>query len=157
MMSVQMAHVFTTMQSVARDHKVTHPKWKKVAVSTCSLYPLEINESRNKGTTKYIYYHPGTALNHCILRFIKMDISFPYMLSEGKSCMYGGVYIIRSISSKDSEILSLCTSTLNDDSHIFDLTDTFVIIIHYSEYSTERILFYATYASSYRIFIAQPY
>ena len=143
----------------ARDHEVTHPELKKGGrVSACNVYPLEINESKIKGTTKYIYYHPGTALNHCILRFIKMDISFPYMLSEGNSCMYGGVYIIRSISSEDSEILSLCTSAFNLQPsafyppvkrHIFDLTNTSVIIIHYSEYSTERVLFYANYGSSY--------
>ena len=107
----------------------------------CPSFPLEINESKIKGTTKYIYSY-SSFVKHCIIRFIKMDISFPYMLSEGNSCMYGGLYIVQ----RGSEILSLCTSSLNVKRRIVVRNDLLVIIIHYSEYSTERILFYAEHS-----------
>ena len=67
------------------------------------------------------------------------------MFSEGHSCMYGGLYIVQSISYKDSERLSLCTSTLKSHVYISSLYNVSVVIIHYSEYSTGRILFYAKY------------
>ena len=76
---------------------------------------------------------------------MQMNIGFPYMLSEGNSCIYGGLYIVQSISSRDSEILSLCTSTFSRDRHICDFNNISVIIIHYSEYSSERIRFYAKF------------
>ena len=108
---------------------------------------LEIDKSQSKGTTKYIYKYPvSLLLRGIVLLNIKMDISFPYMFSEGHSCMYGGLYIVQSTLSKDSEVLSLCTSTFN--SYISSLENVSVVIIHYSEYSTERILFYAKYGTT---------
>ena len=137
-----------------RDHQVIHP-WpvrRHGSNYYCNFYPLEIDESESKGTTKYIYYFHTTirkenlrwTLGGCTLRLIETNIGFPYMLSEGNSCMYGGLYIVQSISSRDSEILSLCTSTF-DDRHISYFNNISVIIIHYSEYSSERILFYAKF------------
>ena len=116
-------------------------KEKLQKFDNCSPFPLEINESKSKGTTKYIYSY-SSFVKHCMIRFIKMDISFPYMLSEGNSCMYGGLYIVQ----RGSEILSLCTSSLNVNRRIVVRNDLLVIIIHYSEYSTERILFYAEHS-----------
>ena len=107
----------------------------------CPSYPLEINESKSKGTTKYIYSY-SAFISKCMISFIKMDISFPYMLSEGNSCMYGGLYIVQ----WGSEVLSLCTSSVNVNRRFVGLNNLFVIIIHYSEYSTERILFHAEHS-----------
>ena len=118
------------------------PSEKLQYIGECPSYPLEINESKSEGTTKYIYSY--RMVYSCMIRFIKMDISFPYMLSEGNSCMYGGVYILQ----WNSEILSLCTSTLNGNRHIAGSHGSLLIIIHYSEYSTERILFHAEHSKS---------
>ena len=107
----------------------------------CPTPALEINESKSKGTTKYI--HSNHWVWPCLIHIIKMDISFPYMLSEGNSCMYGGLYIVR----QDAEILSLCTSPLKVKRRTrAGFSDLFFIIIHYSEYSSERILLYAEYS-----------
>ena len=133
----------------ARNHQVK-PVRARHGDSRCPFNPLVIDETESKGTTKYIYYHPDTAsLKGCFLDIIKMDISSPYMLSEGNSCMYGGLYIIQSISSKDSEILSVCTLTSRANRYISDLNNISVLIIHYSEYSTERLLFMAEYNVTY--------
>ena len=128
----------------ARNHQLKSIRLHEA--TRCKFRPLII-DTESKGTTKYIYYHPDTAsLRGCGLVNIKMDISFPYMLSEGYSCMYGGLYVVQSISSKDSEVLSLCTLTVRAIMHISDLNNVSVIIIHYSEYSTEKILFRAVYS-----------
>ena len=116
---------------------------------------MTIHKVHSKGTTKYIYYSPDTfSLRRCVLRIYKINISFPYMLSEGNSCMYGGLYIVRSKSSEDSEILSLCNSidvrgrARNGELNyiiISDLKNVSVVIILYSEYSTESVEFIARY------------
>ena len=129
----------------ARDHQVIHG-----TELGCDYHnPLIIDEPESKGTTKYIFYH-HLILWDCLLIILKMDISFPYMLSEGDSCMYGGLYIVQSILSKDSERLSLCTSTLAVNRQISELNNIYVIIIHYSEYSREGILFHANYSDLYQ-------
>ena len=119
----------------------------------CPSHPLEINEPKSKGTTKYIYsYESDFFYNRyvCMIRFIKMDMSFPYMLSEGNSCMYGGLYMVKK---NGSEILSLCTPSLNVNRRYVDLmageiAGFHLLITHYSEYSAERILFYAEHSDS---------
>ena len=88
-------------------------------------FKLTIDESESKGTSNYIFYHPDFRGKGDLLEIKKMDISFPYMLSEGNSCMYGGLYIVQNILSSDSEILSLCTSILNGDSLITRLNNVF--------------------------------
>ena len=121
-------------------HAVRDHVTEKLHFDECPSHPLEINESKSKGTTKYIYTYSG--LSFCMIHFIKMDMSFPYMLIEGNSCMYGGAYIYV----HSSEILSLCTSTLNINRRYAGLTHLILLIIHYSEYSAERILFYAEHS-----------
>ena len=111
----------------------------------CPSHPLEINESKSKGTTKYMYFYGRSySLEACMIPFINIDISFPYMLSEGNSCMYGGLYIVDTLDT--DSIRSLCTLTLNGYRRIAYLWNLILIIIHYSEYSTERILFYAEHS-----------
>ena len=132
----------------ARDRQVKNLSIIKGRTeSPPSFEELRINEAHSKGTTKYIYYFPDTPLSRgWSMGIHTIIISFPYMLSEGNSCMYGGVYIVQSNSSKDSEILSYCTSHNSVHFRLIHLTDLrifFVVIIHYSEYSTERIDFYA--------------
>ena len=134
-----------------RDHQVIY-SWPVPDHSFYRFYPLIIDESESKGTTKYIYYYNDTCrenvrgtFEHCTLWLSEMNIGFPYMLSEGNSCMYGGLYIVQRFSSGDSEILSLCSSHFSGNRHISVFNNISVIIIHYSEYSSERILFYAEF------------
>ena len=106
---------------------------------------FRIYGSESKGTTKYIYHHLDTFFPFKFRGMkihIKVDIKIPYMFSEGHSCMYGGLYIVQNNS---SEILSLCTSTFNSSEYLVSIDKGSVVIIHYSEYSTGRILFYARY------------
>ena len=126
-------------------HAVQDHVTEKLHFRKCPSHPLEINESKSKGTTKYIYSYGSEGsgkLKDCMIHFIKMDLSFPYMLSEGNSCMYGGLFIEQ----YGSEILSLCTSSLNMNRRYVGLHR--LIITHYSEYSAERILFYAEHSDS---------
>ena len=79
----------------ARDHQVKNLR----IIKFCSrdTDPLEIDEAHSKGTTKYIYYHPELSPGReCRLMIFRTPFSFPYMLSEGNSCMYGGIYIVQS-------------------------------------------------------------
>ena len=86
---------------------------------------LRIYEAHSKGTTKYIYYFPDTTSSPgCFMDIRTIHFSFPYMLSEGNSCMYGGLYIVQSNSSKDSEVLSFCTSLNSDDYRLIRLTSS---------------------------------
>ena len=127
----------------------------KIGNSDSTMRSLEIDKSDSRGTTKYIYYHPPTISSaYYALHIIGMNISFPYMFSEGNSCMYGGVYIIRSVSVNHSEIASFCTPNSNKESdisdfrstrYVTDLINISIVIIHYAEYSTARIMFYAEY------------
>ena len=136
-----------SLGSFERAREYQEVEKRKPASIYCDIYPLQIDESESKGTTKYIYYHTPrlSGLRDCFLVIRKMDISFPYMLSEGNSCMYGGLYIVQRIRLNDSEILSLCHSTLDASIKISVQDISYVIVIHYSEYSTDRILLYADY------------
>ena len=137
-MSVQMILVFIITQSVQKE--------KNLRLIIDPKNPLRelliIDEAYSKGTTKYIYHHTPRGPDHeCRLSIETIPISFPYMLIEGISCMYGGVYITPIISSKDSVIPSLCTQT--ERYFETDLHDETVVIIHYSEYASENITFRA--------------
>ena len=105
---------------------------------------LILDEAHSKGTTKYIY-HIIAYRGGLQLKIHEMNISFPIMLNEGNSCMYGGIYIVRTISSKDSEILSLCSPTKRSISYVTRQNNISVVIIHYSEYSTEKMIFFSDY------------
>ena len=118
--------------------------------------PLQIHDSYSRGTTKYIYFHDAS--NTGALEIWHRNVSFPYMLYEGNSCMYGDIYIIQTSSSGDSEILSLCTALVIDGYSkqtilIEDLRNVSIVIIHYGEYSTERIRFYAYYQRQYHFYV----
>ena len=127
-------------------HAVRDRVTEKLHFRKCPSHPLEINKSKSKGTTKYIYSYDR--LDDCMISFINMDMSFPYMLREGSSCMYGGVYIIRYGYNR----MSLCTSSLNVNRRYVGLSNFVLLITHYSEYSAERILFYAKHSRSrYRV------
>ena len=114
--------------------------------------PLDINRI---GTTKYIYYHQDT--EHYV-EFVKlyenypMFLTFPSMLYEGHSCMYGGVYIVKTLLSKDVELFLLCTSSTiyseGYDIKVSDLYNISLLVIHYSEYSSKRLTFIAYYAKN---------
>ena len=72
---------------------------------------LSLNQSDYKDTTKYVYYHSGnnSAVIGTGININSMDLRLSYMLNEGNSCMYGGVYIVQTVLSKDVEILSCCS------------------------------------------------
>ena len=115
---------------------------------------LHIKTIKNKkivagrGTSKFIYLAStitpeGVEKGGIALDIKKMDISFPYMLYEEKSCMYGGVYIIDTSSSEHGhEILSLCDSRTQ---FLFNLPTwrVSIVIIHYEKYSAAGINFEA--------------
>ena len=154
----------------ARDYQVKHlvhitDIWEGQDIS------LEITTSDSKRTTKYIYYHPDTisSLSSFKLEIDNMDFGCyylfdpydpfdshdpyydPYCLYEGSSCLYGGIYIVQTVLSKDFETLSYCACHHKRvmipsarDIIIDDLHNVSIVIIHYSEYSRESF-FHATY------------
>ena len=92
-----------------------------------------IEKFDSKGTSKYIYYHPGTVSSYgLIICSRRMFIASPYMLYEGNSCMYGGIYI-KTLSSKDFELISIC-ALMGIHRQIPDINNVSIVIIHYSEY-----------------------
>ena len=112
---------------------------------------IHVDETAN-GTSKYIYSH-SLARHHrnkcfkkdTVLQINKVNISFPYMLHEQQSCMYGGVYIIDMSSSSDlyrDEVLSLCNPRIKFDINI-PTWDISILILHYEHYSGEQINFEA--------------
>ena len=113
---------------------------------------LKIHDLFREGTNKYIYFHhvnfKGT------LEIWERNVSFPFMLYEGRSCMYGGIYVVQTLLSMESEIVSLCTPVNDVDFDnakgnfgilIDDLRNVSVVVIHYSEYSTAKLSFNAIY------------
>ena len=111
-----------------------------------SRVQLHKRDSFSKGTYKYIYFHGAKFRGS--LEIWDSNVSFPFMLYEGSSCLYGGIYIVQTLLSMESEIISLCTPVSNSKRYrilIDDLRNVSVVIIHYSEYSTENIAFYARY------------
>ena len=116
--------------------------------NTYCKYPLHvrlrINETVNRGPTKYMYKHKPFPERDLILRALvtvnMMSVSFPYMIYEGHSCMYGGVYVIETLSSDVSEIFTHCnqSSTMNGEELDFNI-NIVKIVIHYIEYSGPTI------------------
>ena len=112
---------------------------------------IHMNEIANS-TSKYIYSNSLTSIcgwypyNYtAVLEIKKVNISFPYMLHEQQSCMYGGVYIIDKSSSSDlygDEVLSLCDTRTEFDINIPNWNFS-ILIIHYEHYSGEQINFEA--------------
>ena len=105
---------------------------------------LQINDTQNSGTTKYMFNNTAPIYSHNLGVQIEFairvnNISFPYKLYEGYSCMYGGIYIINSSSSSQSEVLSHCTPISTMNKLIIPRQDFSVVIIHYSEYSSHII------------------
>ena len=82
--------------------------------------------------------------------FIKeMSISLPYMMYEGYSCMYGGIYIIRALTSGDDEVLSHCAQRLRKGLAVTVKDQEFVVvIIHYGGYSGQTIKLVAQFDAS---------
>ena len=108
------------------------------------------------GTTQYIYYNQERT-GHFLFRTEWMNLNLPFMLYEGNSCMYGGVYIVKTLSSKEFELFSFCTPATFTSSErnfigllieFYDIYNFSVIIIHYSEYSSRRLIFQAKYIFS---------
>ena len=124
-------------------------RYYQVEFGIATYIDIDINRT---GTTKYIYYNQErTGDFHFMPEWINLNL--PFMLYEGNSCMYGGVYVVKTLSSKDVELFSFCTpatfnvSERNSIPIIFhDLYNFSVVIIHYSEYSPRRLKFHAEYS-----------
>ena len=109
---------------------------------------IQMDETTN-GTSKYIYINSSPRScslekKNVQLGIKKVNISFPYMLYEKKSCRYGGVYTI-DISSPDlcgDEVLSLCNPRIKFDVSIPNWKFS-LLIIHYEHYSGQKINFEA--------------
>ena len=141
----------------AMKTNITHFDKKEMCCSSLRVSVVCFNQATIKietvadgrGTSKFIYRastifpevrkrRRGIALD-----IKKMDISFPYMLYEGRSCMYGGVYIIdMSLLDGGNEIISLCDNRTKFLFHI-PTWRVLILIIHYEEYSAARIDFEA--------------
>ena len=111
---------------------------------------MQMDRTAN-GTSKYIYInnispcYPNVDETNVVLDIKKVDISFPYMLYERQSCMYGGVYITDTLSSSDlygDEVLSLCNPTTKFEINIPNWEFS-ILIIQYEHYSGEKINFEA--------------
>ena len=108
---------------------------------------LRINESVSKGPTKYMYKHNTSILTSYdpgVRTFITINvisISFPYMIYEGLSCMYGGIYMIDTLSSNVFETFSHCDPGNIMNGKRLDFSNVVIIIIHYIEYSGSSIIF----------------
>ena len=108
---------------------------------------LLIDDRISKGTSKYIYNLSRTYIDYPFdmslsLTVGKIKIGFPYMLFEGHGCIYGGLYIIETLSTGDTELWSHC-----DQSEIIDLNlnmparQLVILLFHYSGYSADEISF----------------
>ena len=117
---------------------------------------LEIDETVNRSPTKYIYNHSSLLQTfssdfrfinnkfHSIFTVNKMSVSFPYMIYEGHSCMYGGMYMVDTLSPDVTEVLSHCDPvSLLYGKELFLKNSTVMIIINYMEYSGPTIIFEA--------------
>ena len=108
---------------------------------------LKIKKFDSKGTRKYFYYHPETVSSIGLhIRFLQTFVASPYtfvaspyVLYEGNSCMYGGLYFVKTLSSTDFELFSVCTH-LTVPILIDDLRNVSVVTIHYSEYSSKTLM-----------------
>ena len=112
------------------------------------LWTITLDKSDSRGTNSYIKDFHNEVPSRLSLH--EMHVSFPYMLYEGGSCMYGGIYIIETFPSRESEILSHCTSfsskilqTLEFDVRNFSIG---LLLVHYSGYSREKIYFFASFS-----------
>ena len=104
------------------------------------------------GTSKYMYNNsqPNPKLmskpSSIELNTAKITVGLPYMMHEGYGCMYGGLYIIETLSSHDSELWSYCPGSESNDLHIIvPLNNSVIIFIHYDGYSPERVSFEADF------------
>ena len=90
---------------------------------------IYVSETDTKGTHKYLYFHSNSIQSE--LEILDSNVIFPYMLYKGKSCMYGGIYIVQTLSSNDTEILSICSqSTGYINTILYDLRNVSIVIIH---------------------------
>ena len=122
-------------------------------ISSIRGFTLQINDRVNKErSTKHTYYsYSNNRMWQTELIIKMMRISFPYMLYEGHSCIYGGIYVLQNtqvqdtFSSNVSEALSLCAQNNRIiNKQIFLGGHYAIIIIHYTEYSASTIIFEAT-------------
>ena len=158
----------TSLHYRAMKANITHFDKKEVGCSVTKLSFVCINNATIKiekiaagrGTSKVIYLAStitvqGWGKETIALDIKKMDISFPYMLYEEKSCMYGGVYIIDTSSSEHgNEILSLCDSRTQFLFHL-PTWRVSILIIHYEKYSAAEINFEADVVTSHAYVLRQ--
>ena len=60
--------------------------------------PVHLSESNSRGTSKYMYSQFSRLPPHMVLELIIENMDNPYMLYEGMSCIYGGLYIFQTLS-----------------------------------------------------------
>ena len=93
---------------------------------------LQIRDSFSIGTYKYIYFQ--SAKFRGSLEIWDRNVSFPFMLYEGSGCLYGGIYIVQTLLSIESEIISLCNPVSNSERYRILINDlrNVSVVIHYS-------------------------
>ena len=143
---------YQTMRAGDEQVKNLTHKVKSFDEILLSREHLKLHDLFCKGTNKYIYFHHANFKG--VLEILERSVSFPFMLYEGRSCMYGGIYVVQTLLSMESEIVSLCTPVNDNDLDntngnfrilIDDLRNVSVVIIHYSEYSSAQITINAIY------------
>ena len=133
--------------TIAEDKEFNNITWSDEIIDGWYLgvRKLQINETVNKGTDKYRYKYVDPDWYLTSLTINKMTISFPYMMYEGYSCMYGGIYIELDLwGTLLPEVLSHCdpSSTVYREGFFYS-SQIVIIIIHYMEYSGPTIIFEA--------------
>ena len=142
----QVPHLHYHATRAHDDDFIDIVKFSNFAGLTHTLLSLQIHETQSIGTTKYMHNNADHLLYfnpHIQVKFIisETEISFPYMLNKGYSCMYGGIYIVKILSFYESEVLSHCTPSNSMNHEIIIPGGNFsIVIIHYSEYFSPIII-----------------
>ena len=103
---------------------------------------LTLDQTGRTGTTKYMAHPLKNFYPHSYLRVVieTTGIGSPYMLYEGHSCIYGGIYIMKPLLSGHSEERSHCaTSSASSLTITVQNKDFVLVVVHYGGYSSRRI------------------
>ena len=129
--------------------------FRRVTLNQAEPVVQFIENKAAAGTFKYGYffrYHEAGYVGFMlIIRALKTGNE--YMLYEGVGCMYGGLYIVIFSSIKRSRCIQSVEST---DFRIRLPRPSSIILIHYSSYTDDTIIFRAYYKIIYGTAYAYP-
>ena len=120
-------------------------RWgRRRKVQNTRKWKLTLDQSDVRGTTKYIFSTSGP-VTLIIKAIIVSSLS---MLYEGYACMHGGLFILEKYS--DSGMWSHCAQNDPTTDLTIKLTRaSYIVILHYADYTASRIVFEAYYITSH--------